>query len=67
MPSSLASAQKELTPRHIQHCFSNQTIRLKQEIAAILFECATEQQNPIKLKPTFPLCQVTAHALAREL
>jgi hypothetical protein len=43
MPSWFASAQKELTPTcHIQNSYSYEVTRLKQEITAILFECATE-------------------------
>src|SRR5439155_20018027 len=41
--------------RDIQDSFSYYIIRLKQEVAAILFECATEQHDAIKLKTTFGL------------
>src|SRR5206468_4096631 len=52
------SAKRTDPARYIQHSFSNQLVRFKQEVAAILFECATEQHNPIKLKPTFALHQI---------
>src|SRR6266571_9546433 len=43
-------AKRTDSARHIQDSFSYQIMRLKQEVAAILFECATEQHNAIKPK-----------------
>src|SRR6266498_5671286 len=46
-------AERTDSTRYIQDSFSYQIIRLKQEVPPVLFECATEQNDPIKLKPTF--------------
>jgi hypothetical protein len=50
--------------RHIQHSLSYQVIRLKEEIAAILFECATKQNYAIKSKAALRVYQIVVHAHA---
>src|SRR3984893_10247790 len=52
-------ATKTDPTRRIEDSFSCQMIRFEQEIAAILFECATAHHNTIQLKPTFALHQLT--------
>src|ERR1041385_855412 len=53
-------AKRTDSARHIQDSFSYQINRLEQKIAAILFECATEQDDPIKLKPALGLHEIDA-------
>jgi hypothetical protein len=38
---------------YVQDCFPNQLVRFEEKIPPILFKRATEQHDPIKLKPTF--------------
>ncbi len=47
------SAKRTDPACYIQDCFSDQLLRFKEEIPPILFECATEQHDPIELQPTF--------------